>query len=107
MATNACGARAQPVLNTFPVMVLALGLKGIGSALSNNAIYPDLVLGQPDNPVLHATITAWWNAAYAVGWAAGPLLGGVLTDAFLLNNVCIGDQALQLRVARGVGPHAP
>ena len=47
-------------------------LKGVGSALSNNAVYPDLVLGfAADDALLQATISALWNAAYAVGWAAG------------------------------------
>jgi len=27
-----------------------------------------------------ATISGLWNAAYAVGWAAGPFLGGLLHD---------------------------
>ena len=29
--------------------LLALGLKGVGSALSNNAVYPDLVIGLPED----------------------------------------------------------
>ena len=81
------------MFNTLPIAGLALALKGIGSALSNNAIYPDLVLNLPDNPMVQATITAWWNAAYAIGWAAGPVLGGVLHDAFLLNDLCFGEEA--------------
>jgi MFS family permease len=84
----------QPLLNSLPVVSIAIGLKGVGSALSNNAIYPDLVLNLPENPVLQATVTAWWNAAYAIGWAAGPFVGGWLDDAFLRNDLCIGDDAL-------------
>ena len=84
----------QPPLNSLGPVAVAVGIKGIGSALSNVAIYPDLVLRLPDSPALQATITAWWNAAYAVGWAAGPVLGGALYDAFRLNVVCVGDAAL-------------
>ena len=84
----------EPVLNKLPFAALAMGLKGLGSALSNNAIYPDLVLGLDEDPLTQATITAWWNAAYAVGWAAGPALGGVLYDALQKQNLCIGPKAL-------------
>jgi len=81
-------------LNNLPCTAIAVGIKGIGSALSNVAIYPDLVLNLPDNPVLQATVTAWWNAAYAIGWAAGPILGGVLYDVFASNELCLGQYAL-------------
>jgi MFS family permease len=81
-------------LNNLPCTAIAVGIKGIGSALSNVAIYPDLVLNLPDNPVLQATVTAWWNAAYAIGWAAGPILGGVLYDVFASNELCLGKFAL-------------
>ena len=47
-------------------------LKGFGSAFSNNAIFPDLVIGLPeDNAMLQATVSGLWNAAYAAGWALG------------------------------------
>ena len=81
-------------LNNLPCTAIAIGIKGIGSALSNVAIYPDLVLNLPDNPVLQATVTAWWNAAYAIGWAAGPILGGGLYDVFASNELCLGQYAL-------------
>ena len=81
-------------LNNLPCTAIAVGIKGIGSALSNVAIYPDLVLNLPDNPVLQATVTAWWNAAYAIGWAAGPILGGGLYDVFASNELCLGQYAL-------------
>ena len=81
-------------LNNLPCTAIAVGIKGIGSALSNVAIYPDLVLNLPDNPVLQATVTAWWNAAYAIGWAAGPILGGGLYDVFASNELCLGKFAL-------------
>lgn len=83
----------QDSLNNLPCTAIAIGIKGIGSALSNVAIYPDLVLNLPDNPVLQATLTAWWNAAYAIGWAAGPILGGVLYNAFELINLCLDECA--------------
>ena len=81
-------------LNNLPCTAIAVGIKGIGSALSNVAIYPDLVLNLPDHPVLQATVTAWWNAAYAIGWAAGPILGGGLYDVFASNELCLGKFAL-------------
>ena len=89
----------QTALNSLPVTAVAMGLKGVGSALSNNAIYPDLVLNLSEDPYTQATITAWWNAAYAVGWAAGPALGGFLYDTLQENTLCIGPQALP--------PHCP
>ena len=71
----------RPSLNNVYVVVTAMLLKGVGSALSNNAVYPDLVAGHdPDDKMLQATISGLWNAAYAVGWAAGPFLGGLLYD---------------------------
>ena len=82
---------AQAALNNLPTVAVAMVLKGVGSALSNNAVYPDLVLGfAADDALLQATISALWNAAYAVGWAAGPLLGGALYDAALVNKLCYG-----------------
>ena len=60
--------------------VAAMLLKGIGSA-GNNAGYSDMVIGLPDDDsYLNATVASLWNAAYALGWALGPLLGGVLYD---------------------------
>ena len=76
-------------LNNLPCTAIAIGIKGIGSAWSNVAIYPDLVLNLPDSPLLQATVTAWWNAAYAIGWAAGPIMGGVLYDTFAYNKLCL------------------
>ena len=38
---------AQAALNNLPTVAVAMVLKGVGSALSNNAVYPDLVLGLP------------------------------------------------------------
>jgi len=56
-------------------------LKGIGSAVSVNPVYPDLVVGIPEkDEMLIATISGLWNSAYAVGWAFGPLIGGALYD---------------------------
>jgi hypothetical protein len=86
-------------INTLPFTAAGVALKGLGSALSNVAIYPDLVLDLPDDPVVQATITAWWNAAYAIGWAAGPLAGGGLFDVFTQNLLCVGAEALP--------PHCP
>ena len=44
----------QLAMNTLPCASVSLGLKGVGSALSNVAIYPDLVLGLPDDEMLQA-----------------------------------------------------
>ena len=51
----------------------------------------------PDDDVLRATIAGWWNAVYAVGWALGPLMGGVLygqwgfaTFATSVSLLCLG-----------------
>ena len=83
----------QRSMNNLPCAALALGLKGVGSALSNNAIYPDLVLGVPDDPMIQALISSLWNAAYAVGWAAGPLVGGMLMEGMRVHVLCIDDDA--------------
>jgi len=63
-------------------VAFAMTLKGIGSAVSVNPVYPDLMVGiSEDDAMASATISGLWNAAYSVGWAAGPLIGGVLYDA--------------------------
>ena len=85
----------QPQLNNLASVVVAMLLKGVGSALSNNAVYPDLVMAHdPDDKMLQATISGLWNAAYAVGWAAGPFLGGLLYDVFRTNTLCVGSEQL-------------
>ena len=81
-------------LNNVSVMIVAMGLKGIGSALSNVAIYPDLVSDVPrDDELALAAITGLWNAAYALGWALGPLIGGYLYDALKTVELCVGRDA--------------
>ena len=85
----------QGALNTLPSAVVALGLKGIGSALSNVAIYPDLVIEVPDDAMLQASISGLWNAAYAVGWALGPILGDVLMEGMRANRLCISSSDRQ------------
>lgn len=67
----------------------AMLFKGVGSSLGVVA-YADMIVGvDPDDDVLQATIVALNNAAYAIGWGAGPLLGGGLLNAFS------GDDAAQ------------
>jgi MFS family permease len=78
-------------LNTMGAVVLAMGLKGVGSALSNNAVYVDIVLLLPtDDKMLLATVSGLWNAAYSLGWALGPLLGGALYESTLAVQLCLG-----------------
>ncbi|KAJ9437010.1 hypothetical protein DIPPA_07020 [Diplonema papillatum] len=68
-------------LKNVPVAAIAMLMKGVGSA-GNNAGYPDLVLDIPmDNKPMQARIDGMWNAAYAMGWALGPALGGGLYEA--------------------------
>ena len=45
----------QHALNNLPCVGVAMALKGIGSALSQSAIYPDLVLGMPEDEMLQAS----------------------------------------------------
>ena len=101
----------QAALNSLPAAALALGLKGVGSALSNCAIYPDLVLGLPTDAMTSATVSALWNAAYAVGWAAGPAVGGWLYDALAANKLCVQWGHANRTCAPGAGnatrPHPP
>jgi len=69
--------------NLFCV-TLGVCIKGIGSAATVIPVYGDLTagLGLPeDNEMLFATISGLWNAAYATGWALGPMLGGILYQA--------------------------
>ena len=76
-------------------MAVALAIKGVGSALSNNAVYPDLVLGfPPGDEFIQAQLSALWNAAYAIGWALGPMAGGWLYDALATTPLCTGDELL-------------
>ena len=66
--------------HNVPSIVFAMVLKGLGSA-GNNAAYCDLIVGvSTDNPYLTASISSLWNGAYAIGWAFGPLLGGILYE---------------------------
>eukprot|EP01064_Diplonema_japonicum_P022351 TRINITY_DN3205_c0_g3_i1.p1 TRINITY_DN3205_c0_g3~~TRINITY_DN3205_c0_g3_i1.p1 ORF type:complete len:576 (+),score=67.35 TRINITY_DN3205_c0_g3_i1:48-1730(+) len=76
---QAFGFRSKFLENT-PVAALAMVIKGVGSA-GNNAGYPDLVLDIGDNASRQATIDGMWNAAYALGWALGPILGTGLKAA--------------------------
>ncbi len=40
-----------------------------------------MVLGiAEDDDVLQAIMSGLWNAAYSIGWALGPLIGGFLYD---------------------------
>ena len=42
-----------------------------------------MMLGVDDNDeTLKAVVVSIYNSAYSAGWAAGPLLGGVLLDSF-------------------------
>jgi MFS family permease len=78
---NTMGIDSSSLFNNMPMVVVAMTLKGLGSS-GNNAAYPDMVVGIPeDDEMLQAAISGIWNAAYAVGWAAGPLLGGGLEQA--------------------------
>eukprot|EP01065_Artemidia_motanka_P047723 TRINITY_DN7535_c1_g2_i1.p1 TRINITY_DN7535_c1_g2~~TRINITY_DN7535_c1_g2_i1.p1 ORF type:complete len:536 (+),score=162.62 TRINITY_DN7535_c1_g2_i1:139-1746(+) len=66
------------------VWVVAVGMfvKGIGSA-GNNAAYNDMEMDcNQEKPMEKATIGGIWNAVYAVGWAAGPVVGGGLYSLF-------------------------
>eukprot|EP00493_Phyllostaurus_siculus_P013703 UN13911 len=69
-------------LDNEPAVYVAMLLKGIGSS-GNSAGYPDLVCDvDKDDRVQNATICGIWNGVYALGWAAGPLLGGLLYEYF-------------------------
>jgi hypothetical protein len=55
-------------------------IKGVGSS-GNNGGYPDLLIGiADDDSSIQATVAGIWNAAYAMGWALGPLMGGILVQ---------------------------
>eukprot|EP01059_Diplonema_ambulator_P003612 TRINITY_DN1330_c0_g1_i1.p1 TRINITY_DN1330_c0_g1~~TRINITY_DN1330_c0_g1_i1.p1 ORF type:complete len:545 (+),score=102.25 TRINITY_DN1330_c0_g1_i1:61-1695(+) len=66
-------------LNNTPAAAIAMIIKGVGSA-GNNAGYPDLVLDVGDSQSRQATIDGIWNAAYAMGWALGPIIGAGLNE---------------------------
>jgi len=62
-------------------VVVAMILKGFGSAVAGTPAYPDLAVAVPrdiEDDMITAKISTIWNSAYAVGWAAGPLIGGWL-----------------------------
>lgn len=85
-------------LNSMGAVVLAMGLKGVGSALSNNAVYVDIVLLLPtSDKMLLATVSGLWNAAYSLGWALGPLVGGALYDSTRTVELCLGADLLSER----------
>ena len=74
------GIGLEHALNSMGCAVVALVLKGLGSA-TNNAAYPDMMIGIDENDdVLNAALSGIWNAAYSIGWAFGPLLGGFLYE---------------------------
>ena len=97
----------QRALNNVPVVATSMVLKGVGSSISQVAVYPDLIFGIPDEPLLHATISALWNGAYALGWAAGPLVGDLLMASFEHNKLCIGQSALPPHCPVEGGPPPP
>ena len=71
----------------FSVSV-AMAFKGLGSALGAVA-YADLIIGiAQDDEVLQATVVSLNNAAYAVGWGVGPLIGGGLLDITDFSGYC-------------------
>jgi MFS family permease len=75
------GVTVEHSMNSMYCAAIALILKGLGSA-TNNAAYPDMVIGIDENDdVLSAIMSGAWNAAYSIGWAFGPLLGGALYEA--------------------------
>ena len=68
-------------INTsHPAMIVAMVLKGIGSA-GNTAAYPDLIADAGDTPEASAALSSLYNGGYAFGWAGGELLGGVIFSA--------------------------
>lgn len=68
----------KSVFNNIPSGWIAMLLKGVGSS-GNNAGYPDLSIGiANDDEPRQVRLAGLWNAAYASGWAAGPLLGSML-----------------------------
>jgi len=84
-----------PGLVTFTVfdniycVGFAMCMKGVGSAVSVNPVYPDLVIGLPeDDEMLSATVSGLWNSAYAIGWALGPVVGGAFYNAFGFDGFC-------------------
>ena len=97
----------QRALNNVPVVATSMVLKGVCSSISQVAVYPDLIFGIPDEPLLHATISALWNGAYALGWAAGPLVGDLLMASFEHNKLCIGQSALPPHCPVEGGPPPP
>ena len=74
------GYQIEHSLNSMYCAAAALVLKGLGSA-TNNAAYPDMVIGIDEkDDVLSAIMSGAWNAAYSIGWAFGPLIGGWLYE---------------------------
>jgi len=76
------------MFNNEPCVWIAVILKGIASN-GMNAGYPDLIIGVDDsNGLVQATISALWNASYALGWALGPVTGGILVSFLSFNGYC-------------------
>lgn len=76
------GYGIEYALNNPVCAIVALIIKGLGSS-TNNAAYPDMVIGISDNDAgLQAIMSGLWNAAYSIGWAAGPFVGGALYDMY-------------------------
>ena len=76
--------------NTPELAVFAMAIKGVGSALSTSAVYLDLGLGIGEHEeALQSTMSSLWNAAYALGWSLGPLVGGALYSFVDRNELCL------------------
>ncbi len=75
-------------LDSWFSVSVAMAFKGLGSALGAVA-YADLIIGiAQDDEILQATVVSLNNAAYAVGWGVGPLIGGGLLQICDFSGYC-------------------
>lgn len=78
---------------------------------NNNDVYVNYLICMQvppdvDDIMLTATVSSVWNASYALGWALGPLMGGVLVDMYgfsmfstIITWVCFGFGCLMTAAA--------
>lgn len=85
------GVTLGAAFNAPGAALFAMAIKGLGSASSTSAVYLDLGLGIGESEeALQSTMSSLWNAAYALGWSLGPLVGGALYAATDANELCLG-----------------
>ncbi|MEU7476327.1 MFS transporter [Lentzea sp. NPDC042327] len=88
------------VAPTLPVLLIARGLQGVGAAAMIPASLAVALVDSP--PERRAEAIGLWAAAASAAAAAGPVLGGVLIDAFGWRSVFLVNLPLGVALLLGI-----